>query len=578
MKKNINELYYFRFNFHIPVNVSYNLKTYCRIKSLQLMYKNYFFLNRLIIELNHALKDYVLNSAFSQEKNKLVLEFKNDGDIKFIEASVDPGFPYLNLRDSFSRAKKNTIDFFSEYLPAKLIQFEIAEDDRIIKISFENFDLLFSVRGKYTNLHLIDKNNNSLSFKDEEAEVENNFIAEMKQHNFIQKFNDTGKLSAYRSLPPEKLREVFPILGKEIILEAQRRAENKNDEFPEIVSQIISEIGDRSITVFTDEGSNEVYISVSTFSIFPFTKRTEFDNLIEALNFYLAKRHSLDDLTRKKKLVEKYLTKSLDRTASKINNLKSQLDLIRKEEEYRNIGNLLLINLNKIRKGMEKVEVDDVYSDNKKIIIKLKPTLSPRQNAEFYFDKAKSEKLSFEKNYKLLKSSESEFKRLSEIKSRFDSSDSIEQLKEIMKELKIKDNVHKTTQEDLKLKFKHYIIEGKFHLYVGKDSHSNDLLTIKFAKQNDYWFHARGVSGSHAVLRIDNTKETVPKNILKAAASIAAFHSKAKTAGLAPVSYTFKKYVTKKKGMEPGKVALLKEDVLLVHPEIPASCQFITEE
>jgi predicted ribosome quality control (RQC) complex YloA/Tae2 family protein len=103
-------------------------------------------------------------------------------------------------------------------------------------------------------------------------------------------------------------------------------------------------------------------------------------------------------------------------------------------------------------------------------------------------------------------------------------------------------------------------------------------LTTKFAKQNDYWFHARSVSGSHAVLRVENYKEGIPKPILKKAASIAAYHSKAKTSKLTPVSYTLKKYVVKRKGMEPGKVNLLKEEVLLVTPEIPGGCIFVLND
>ncbi len=115
-------------------------------------------------------------------------------------------------------------------------------------------------------------------------------------------------------------------------------------------------------------------------------------------------------------------------------------------------------------------------------------------------------------------------------------------------------------------------------MFVGKDSKNNDLLTTKFAKQNDFWFHARAASGSHAVLRVENTKEAIPKNILKKAASVAAFYSKSKTSKLAPVSYTFKKYVVKKKDLNPGQVILLKEDVLLVTPEIPAGCEMVENE
>ncbi len=104
------------------------------------------------------------------------------------------------------------------------------------------------------------------------------------------------------------------------------------------------------------------------------------------------------------------------------------------------------------------------------------------------------------------------------------------------------------------------------------------LLTTRFAKQNDYWFHARGSSGSHVVLRVENTKEPIPKNILKKAAAIAAYHSKSKTSGTAPVAYTFKKYVVKKKGDPSGTVRLLREDVLLVKPEIPAGCEYVSAQ
>jgi len=164
-----------------------------------------------------------------------------------------------------------------------------------------------------------------------------------------------------------------------------------------------------------------------------------------------------------------------------------------------------------------------------------------------------------------------------EVKEESLNAESAVNIDSIMKELKIKQEVQKKSEEDIKSKFRHYIIDGKYNVYVGKDSKSNDFLTMKFAKQNDYWFHARSVSGSHVVLKNEYPKEGIPKNILKSAASIAAYHSKAKTSGMVPVSYTQKKYVTKKKGMDPGKVALLREDVLIVKPEIPAGSKYESE-
>ncbi len=459
-------------------------------------------------------------------------------------------------------------------MPSKLKQIEIAEDDRIIKLSFDKFSLYFAVRGKYTNLHLVDDNKNILSFKNDDAEIENKILEELRHRHFINKFNLLESLSDHTFIPADKLREVFPIIGKEIILEAERR----NNNLIANVKQIIAEIANKPISVIVDDSTGETFIAPSTFGIFPFKERNEFNSLIKALNFFFGKHYYYYEFSRKKRIVEKHLSRELEKTASKINRLKSQLDKKSKKDEYHNKGNLLLINLGSVKKGMEKIEIEDIYSGNVKISIKLKPDLSPKKNADYYFGKARSEKISFDKNKKLLKTAEDEFERLKKINAAITNAVSIEQLNKSMKGLKIKEKDQKPEKNDIKSKFKHYLIEGKFHLFVGKDSQNNDLLTTQFAKQNDYWFHARGVSGSHAVLRVDNSNEAVPKNIMKAAASIAAFHSKAKTAGLAPVSYTFKKYVVKKKGMAPGKVALLREETLLVHPEIPKNCEYIIEE
>jgi predicted ribosome quality control (RQC) complex YloA/Tae2 family protein len=539
-----------------------------------LMNKNYFFLNRLALELNEELENCSLVMAFAQEKNKLVLEFKGKETSRYLEVFVEPGFPYINLKDAFSRAKKNTVDFFKEYLPSKLKKIEIAENDRIVKFTFEIFSIYFTIRGKYTNLHLVDDKGKILSFKNEEKEVENKFLVELKHHSFINNFNTMETLSGQSSLTAEKMRQLFPIIGKDIIMEAQRR---KSDLGP-TVEQIIAETSNKPVSVFIDESADDVHIAPSTFGIFPYEKKKEFTHLTEALNFFLSKHYFMDDFMRGKNIIEKHISKELEKTSSKINRLRNQLDKKSREEEYHNIGNLLLININSIRKGMDKIEVEDIYSGQSSVSIKLKPDFSPRKNADYYFDKARNEKISIEKSRKLLKSAEAEFKKLSSKRELLTKCETIEEINELMKELNIKEKNQKPDKEAIKIKFKHYLLDGKYHLYVGRDSRNNDLLTTKFAKQNDYWFHARGVSGSHAVLRVNNTNEAVPKNILKSAASIAAFHSKAKTAGIVPVSYTFKKYVIKKKGMEPGKVALLKEETLLVHPEIPKNCEYLTEE
>ena len=40
-------------------------------------------------------------------------------------------------------------------------------------------------------------------------------------------------------------------------------------------------------------------------------------------------------------------------------------------------------------------------------------------------------------------------------------------------------------------------------LVVGRNSRQNDRVTFSVAKASDRWFHARGVSGAHCLLRLD---------------------------------------------------------------------------
>jgi len=109
-----------------------------------------------------------------------------------------------------------------------------------------------------------------------------------------------------------------------------------------------------------------------------------------------------------------------------------------------------------------------------------------------------------------------------------------------------------------------------FEVWVGKDSEANDLLTMKYAKHNDLWFHVSGTSGSHAVLKIPVGTETIPKEIIKTAASICAYYSKAKNAKSVKVSYTPVKNVQKYKGAKSGSVMIKGEKTIKVLPAPPS--------
>ena|SRR5579859_5152244 len=113
-----------------------------------------------------------------------------------------------------------------------------------------------------------------------------------------------------------------------------------------------------------------------------------------------------------------------------------------------------------------------------------------------------------------------------------------------------------------------YTLPDGWIVLAGRTDEDNEELSLKVAAPNDYWFHVRGVPGSHVVLRCDRDEEP-DRATLEAAAAIAAYHSKARSAGVVPVSYTRAKFVSKPRGAKPGTVEISKEKLLKVRPRIP---------
>ena len=536
------------------------------------MYKSYYYLNRLTIELNSILANRKIVSIFSQEKDRLIIELDGSEEL-FIEVSVNHSEPFINIRNRFSRAKKNTIEFFSSLINKTIQQVLIASDDRIIKIETDGGDLFFAIRGKYTNLFF--KSEAFTSFKNETEENLINIAQEFEGKFYHNSFSmiDADLIDG---LSIEEIRRKYQFIGREIEYEVKvRRSDNESDS--EILLNVLQDIFTESPAVYLDEQNAEVQIGFDSFKIFSKMEKYLFDSITDAFNNFLIKKYQYEEKNKKLKKVNLFLDRELKKNASRLNNLIIVVENGSQDEHYSKVANLLLINLNMIPNGISEIEIDDIYNPGNKMLVKLDSKLSTKRNADRYFEKARDSKINYEKSSKLYSITKSEFEKLKSYQQQIENNPSLEDINQVMKELKIKDEEKPNLAQELSSKFKHYLIENKYHVYVGKDSANNDLLTAKFAKQNDFWFHARSVSGSHVVLRVENTKEAVPKNILKKAASLAAYHSKAKTAGIVPVSYTLKKYVSKRKGAPLGQVSLLKEDVLLVKPEIPTESEFLTE-
>ena len=115
-----------------------------------------------------------------------------------------------------------------------------------------------------------------------------------------------------------------------------------------------------------------------------------------------------------------------------------------------------------------------------------------------------------------------------------------------------------------------YELPGEWTVLVGKTEVDNDLLSLRVANPDDWWFHVRGMPGSHVILRAKPSEEP-SRQTLKLAAAIAAYHSKARNKGMASVACTRARHVTKPRRAKSGTVQIRKETILKVYPVLPVS-------
>ncbi len=116
------------------------------------------------------------------------------------------------------------------------------------------------------------------------------------------------------------------------------------------------------------------------------------------------------------------------------------------------------------------------------------------------------------------------------------------------------------------LPYRSYLSSGGLEVRVGRGARDNHRLTFHHARPNEIWLHARHLKGAHVVLRWDHPQRP-PARDLKEAASLAALHSKGRSAGRVPVDWTRRKWVRRPKGAPPGAVVLDRSETVFGRPD-----------
>ncbi|WP_032513980.1 MULTISPECIES: NFACT RNA binding domain-containing protein [Prochlorococcus] len=101
-------------------------------------------------------------------------------------------------------------------------------------------------------------------------------------------------------------------------------------------------------------------------------------------------------------------------------------------------------------------------------------------------------------------------------------------------------------------------------LQVGRNMRQNDLISFKFSKKGDLWFHAQESPGSHVVLK--SSSRAASEQDLQIAADLAALFSKAKRNFKVPINLVKIKDLQKIKKGGPGCVSFKNVEIMWGNP------------
>ena len=286
-----------------------------------------------------------------------------------------------------------------------------------------------------------------------------------------------------------------------------------------------------------------------------------FESYAEMLDAYYGERDRSAMTSARAGDLSKTVNSAMARLRRKLDIQRSELADCDREDEYRSDGELILANLYRLKKGDSSVRVIDYSAQNSdgtfaERTLKLDSRLSPSENAQRLFKKYSKCRKARTELTRQISIAEEELAYLSGVSSSISRAETGADIAGIRDELEkagyVRQKKGAAPAKSVRNSPALYVTTGGFSVLCGKNNFQNEEITFKLALKGDIWFHAKGVPGSHVLLKADGRE--VPASDMTEAAEIAAANSDAAGGINIPVDYTDVRNIKKPSGSRPGYV------------------------
>ena len=542
-----------------------------------------------------------IEKVMQPERDEIILQLRSTegGKRLLINAGTGPRIGFTDLaRENPAQAPMFCMLLRKHLTGARLADIRQEGFERVVTLEFDTRDemgfactrrIVAEIMGKYSNLIFTDGDGKIISAlktvdfstsaqrqvlpgmryelppaqdKDNPLEVDFARFAELYAVESPDKPLDKFILSRFCGISATVAREMAVIATRHTDTPLRyATAEEGWKGFDAVMSRIKE--GNYQPTMVYDGGQAVEYAFCPLIQYAPPVETRPYDSASGMLDAYFETRDKESRIRQRAADVLRLLTNAESRIKKKLDIQRGELADCEKADIHKKYGDMITANLWQLSRGMKQAEITDyeVWDEEREeygtVIIDLDERLTPSANAQKYYKKyakARNAKVELARQIELGR------EELNYIYTVFDALSHAETGGDLAE---IRDELYRSGYAS---RMKGYAAPKKqpaptvakfrttngYLVYCGKNNLQNEHITHKLADRNDYWFHAKGVPGSHVVM-VTSGEEPDAQDFTDAA-SIAAHYSKAAGGAQIPVDYLLVRHVRKVPGAKPGFV------------------------
>ncbi len=570
-------------------------------------------------ELNDTLAGGRIQKIAQPEKDELILTIKQYNIYKLF-LSADASLPLVYLTENTKPAPLTAPNFCmllrKHFNSARIISITQPGLERSLDITIEHLDeigdlktkhLIIEIMGKHSNIILCDENYTIVDsikhisgFVSSVREVlpgRNYFLPQTVEKADLLTLTEESlqQFVMNKPLPLSKalytgLIGISPVMAEELCHRAGLSSDQSANTLPtdfgvhlfKVLNRFAESIKEGSFSpriIFKEDAPVEFSaVPLSCYEKHPAEHLTihPYDSISLVLEDYYAKKNQLTRIHQKSADLRRIVNTAIERESKKYDLQLKQMKDTEKRKNYKIYGELITAYGYGVEPGAKSMQALNYYT-NEEITIPLDDTLTSMENAKKYFEKYNKLKRTYEALTIHIKETKEALEYMESVRLSLELALTEDDLNAIKEELiesgylrRHIDKNSKKKPQKIKLKHTplHYLSSDGYHLYVGKNNLQNDELTFHFASGNDWWFHAKGIPGSHVILKTAGMEGELPDRAYEEAAALAAYYSKGRDNDKVEIDYVEKKQVKKPAGGKPGFVVYYTNYSMMASPDI----------